>query len=126
MSIVALKARIQVLRGSNAGQVYELSADDTTLGRHSECGIVLPDQTISRQHAHIVRRADGYYVEDLQSLNGTFVNGQRVERPLRLESGDRIQIHDVLLGFYQNGGESTQATWCEEAVADDPELESPH
>src|SRR5688500_17994024 len=125
MSIVALKARVQVLRGSNAGQVYELSGDETTLGRHSECGIVLPDQTISRQHARILRHSDSYYVEDLQSLNGTFVNGKRIDGQQRLESGDRIQIHDVLLGFYQNGGDSAQATWCESDVVDELDAESP-
>jgi PAS domain S-box-containing protein len=114
MSVIGLRAQVRIVRGANIGQIYDLHAPETVLGRHSDCGIVLPSQTISRHHARIVRRNDGFYVEDLESLNGTFVNGQRIDGPTRLESGDRIQIHDVLLGFHQFGSESSDPTCWDE------------
>ena len=127
MSELVLKANVRVLKGANAGQFYELAAAQTVLGRHSDCGIVLANQTISRQHAQILRGPDGYYVEDLQSLNGTFVNGARVEGRVRLNDGDRIQIHDVLLGFSElNGDRSSESrTWADVLETDASEEPSP-
>jgi PAS domain S-box-containing protein len=126
MSVVAVKAQVRIVRGANLGQIYDLHAPETVLGRHSDCGIVLVSQTISRHHARIVRRGDGYYLEDLQSLNGTFVNGRRLEEPTRLDSGDRIQIHDVLLGFHQSGAEPHDSGSWQEAELDDDDEASPH
>lgn len=111
---------IRVLRGAGAGQSFSLSGSETVLGRDSDCGIVIPLQTISRRHARIVREPDGAYIEDLRSLNGTLVNGRRIEGRHRLHHGDRIEIHDVLMTFRQAPGILSPAET--EADEDQPSL----
>ncbi len=92
-------ASLQIISGPNTGQVYQLAEREVTVGRDVTCTIVLPYRTVSRTHARILRMPDGYYIEDLQSVNGTLVNGKRVERRCRLSHRDRIRIHDIVLGF---------------------------
>ena len=62
------------------------------LGRHPACDIYLPDRQISREHARLFHTADGFFVEDLGSKNGTFVNGEPVTRPTSIRDGDLLQI----------------------------------
>lgn len=64
------------------------------LGRGAACDVVLTGRHISRQHAALVQRTDGWWVEDLGSRNGTFCGGARVERR-RLGDGDLLQLADV-------------------------------
>jgi predicted component of type VI protein secretion system len=89
-----------VLTGLNAGQVYTLDTDETTIGRGREVKLRVEDVGISRAHSRIVRTMDGtFFVEDLGSTNGTFVGGKRVERA-ELHSGDRVQVGpNVVLRF---------------------------
>jgi hypothetical protein len=79
-------------------QAYELSDRTTRLGRHEENNIVLAGPTVSARHATVRVEPIGVVLEDEGSLNGTFVNGERVEQRL-LEEGDRIQIGPHLLLF---------------------------
>ena len=95
---------LTVLTGPEAGRRFTLSGAQAVIGRNADCDVVLPYGAISRQHARIARRDDGYYLEDLQSLNGTFIDGERVEAPRLLRPGDRLQLHDVLLAFDEAGG----------------------
>lgn len=91
-----------VRRGPNAGSSYLLDTEITTAGRHPDSNIFLDDITVSRRHARFVRRADGYAVEDVGSLNGTYVNRERVEEsPLR--NGDEVQIGRFRLAFLIGG-----------------------
>jgi pSer/pThr/pTyr-binding forkhead associated (FHA) protein len=69
-----------VRAGSQAGPGSRSTATVTTLGRHPDSEISLDDITVSRRHAEITRTADGYVVVDAGSLNGTYVNQERVER----------------------------------------------
>src|ERR1700757_1361932 len=92
-------ATLKILNGSRAGDCYTLASDKTVLGRDAECDIVLPRTTISRRHAQIVHDADGYYVEDLDSLNGTYVDGTRIIEPTRLRGGEHVQIDEFLMSF---------------------------
>jgi len=80
---------------------WTLDQDQTTIGRSSECDIVLPKRQVSRYHAQIERDDGGYLLRDLGSKNGTYVNGQKVYgEPYRLRDGDEIQIAlYVKLGF---------------------------
>jgi serine phosphatase RsbU (regulator of sigma subunit) len=78
---------------------FDLSQDDTTLGRHPSCGIQLHSNMVSRKHAHVVREGSDYFVEDLGSGNGTFVNGQRIQERTKLGHDDRIKLGPVLLRF---------------------------
>lgn len=96
-------ATVKVLKGPNAGECLVLSGNDSIIGRESHCNLVLPLATVSRQHARIVHDAQGFFLQDLGSLNGTFVNSTRVIDSQRLKGGDHIQIDEVLLSFRQGG-----------------------
>ncbi len=92
-----------VRRGRNAGSRYVLDADLTTAGRHPESDIFLDDVTVSRRHVEIRRDGRDYTVSDVGSLNGTYVNRNRVDQgPLR--DGDELQIGSFKLVFVHGGG----------------------
>ena len=95
------QALLVVKRGPNAGSTFLLEADQdsVTVGRAPESGIFLDDVTVSRRHAEIRRRQDGFRVVDKGSLNGTYVNGERVEET-ELALGDEIQIGKFKLLFF--------------------------
>jgi pSer/pThr/pTyr-binding forkhead associated (FHA) protein len=87
-----------VKRGPNAGSKFFLDQDGTEIGRHPDSDIFLDDITVSRRHAQIRREAAGFELVDVGSLNGTYINRERVEKtPLR--SGDEIQIGKFKLVF---------------------------
>ena len=77
--------------GGRVGESFALSGDRLSIGRRPDADIFLDDVTVSRDHALLIRRADGYHLDDCGSLNGTYVNRRRVES-LRLEDGDELQI----------------------------------
>ena len=93
------QALIVVKRGPNAGSRFLIDKDVTTAGRHPESDIFLDDVTVSRRHAEFRREDDRFLVRDVGSLNGTYVNRQRVEETL-LASGDELQIGKFKLTFY--------------------------
>ncbi|MGH9307319.1 MAG: FHA domain-containing protein [Acidimicrobiales bacterium] len=80
-----------VKRGPNAGSKFTLDSEVTQAGRHPESDIFLDDITVSRRHAELVRAPMGYLVRDVGSLNGTYLNRERIEEA-ELSSGDEIQI----------------------------------
>ncbi len=81
-----------VQEGQLAGRRWPMDRPSITLGRGEECEIVLPDRQVSRMHVRVLRGDDGFYVEDLGSKNGTYVNGMPVKDRVRLQDGDEIQI----------------------------------
>ena len=91
-------ALLVVRRGPNAGARFLLDHDVTTSGRHPDSDIFLDDVTVSRDHAVIVRRGADYHLDDLGSLNGTYVNRQRVDSR-QLEDGDELQIGKYKLSY---------------------------
>ncbi len=97
-------ARLILLQEGNATP-FELSKDQLLLGRHSDCDIQLRSNTVSRRHARITRTSEGYFLEDLGSGNGTFLNGKRVSEKVRLEPDDRIRIGPFRLRFEADPGE---------------------
>jgi hypothetical protein len=92
-------ALLVVRKGPNEGSKYMLDAEVTRAGRHPDSDIFLDDITVSRRHAEIIRRADGFYVLDVGSLNGTYVNRDRVEEA-KLANGDELQIGKFKLVFF--------------------------
>lgn len=80
-----------IRRGPNAGSRYLLGNEVTKAGRHPESDIFLDDITVSRRHVEFVREGGGYTLRDVGSLNGTYVNRERIEEA-RLTSGDEVQI----------------------------------
>ncbi len=93
-------AEIEVVKGPNLGQRYRLESDSTVLGRHPECDIVLDVAAVSRQHAKIYSDSGGFFVEDLKSRNGTFVNGREVQGRTAIGEGDRVKICDIDFLFH--------------------------
>lgn len=87
-----------VKRGPNAGSRFSLDADVTRAGRHPESDIFLDDITVSRRHAEFARQIGGYLVRDVGSLNGTYLNRERIEES-ELASGDEVQIGKFKLVF---------------------------
>ena len=92
-------ALLVVQKGPNEGSKYMLDAEVTRAGRHPDSDIFLDDITVSRRHAEIIRRADGFHVTDVGSLNGTYVNRDRVE-DAKLATGDELQIGKFKLVFF--------------------------
>jgi pSer/pThr/pTyr-binding forkhead associated (FHA) protein len=84
-------AMLVVRRGPNAGSRFLLDQDLTTVGRHPESDIFLDDVTVSRRHAEFRRTAEGFSVHDVGSLNGTYLNRERIENR-ELAGGDEVQI----------------------------------
>lgn len=84
----------------DATKRFELRAE-TDIGRTQANGIVIPDVTISRQHARIRLQGDRFVLFDLDSANGTFVNGRPVKQPETLTDGDIVRFGDVELVFKQ-------------------------
>lgn len=92
---------------SDADLTYALNADELLLGRDPTLDIVLRSRLVSRRHARIVRQDNEYRIEDLKSTGGTWLNGSRLDRLVRLRDGDRIRVGDCLLGFFAPPEEPT-------------------
>jgi hypothetical protein len=86
--------------GGRAGEHFPLERPQTSVGRSPDCDIFLDDVTVSRRHAIVSRGPSGFTIEDLGSLNGTFLNRRRIERA-PLESGDEVQIGKYRLIFLE-------------------------
>ena len=99
-------ALLVVKRGPNAGSRFLLDAETTTAGRHPESDIFLDDVTVSRRHAEFVQEGGGFVVRDVGSLNGTYLNRERIDAAA-LAGGDEVQIGKYRLVFLvgPRGGE---------------------
>jgi diguanylate cyclase (GGDEF)-like protein len=92
MAKQTVRAILTVISGASAGRVHSIGDGVTVIGRAREAQLRFDDAGVSRSHARVSFLGDGrYLLEDLESTNGTFVGGQRVERA-ELESGDRVNI----------------------------------
>jgi hypothetical protein len=100
-------ALLVVKRGPNAGSRFLLDADVTTAGRHPESDIFLDDVTVSRRHAEFVRDGAGFLVRDVGSLNGTYLNRERIDAA-QLASGDEVQVGKYRLVFLTGSRESEE------------------
>lgn len=88
----AREPEIVVERGPNEGSRWMLRAGSTSLGRHPKSDILLDDITVSRRHAVVTRHGTALHLEDVGSLNGTYLNGERIEMAQTLRHGDRVQV----------------------------------
>lgn len=93
-------AVLVVKRGPNAGSRFALDKDVVTAGRHPDSDIFLDDITVSRRHVEIVRTDDGFLVRDAGSLNGTYLNRQRIDEAV-MANGDELQVGKFKLFFFQ-------------------------
>jgi DNA-binding winged helix-turn-helix (wHTH) protein len=87
-----------------------LTAGENVVGRDRDADVSIDDSTISRHHAKVRVTGDGATIEDLESKNGTFVQGSRIEKPRRLSDGERIQVGSVVLTFREFSPEKSTDT----------------
>ena len=100
--VVAHEGAALVIRagGGRVGESFALGGERMTIGRRPDSDVFLDDVTVSRDHALLVRRGEDYYLDDLGSLNGTYVNRRRIESH-RLQDGDEIQIGKYKLSYLE-------------------------
>jgi hypothetical protein len=84
--------------GGRAGEAFPLERTRLTIGRRPDSDVFLDDVTVSRDHAVVVKRGEHHYLDDCGSLNGTYVNRQRIDSQ-RLNDGDELQIGKYKLAF---------------------------
>jgi serine phosphatase RsbU (regulator of sigma subunit) len=93
---------LKMLKGETPGTAFPLDRDITVLGRDAACEIVLTDSQVSKRHARIIRKDDGFHIEDLGSVNGTRVGNRDLTGMHRLEDGNLIQIGSTLLAYAES------------------------
>ena len=100
-------AVLRVLQGPTQGKIYSLERDTMVLGRHPNCDIVLEVGAVSREHARVVKVDENFFLEDLKSRNGTFLNNEQLEGRRKLNEKDQIRICDLVLVFNHGTPEVT-------------------
>jgi len=95
-------ATLVVRNGPQAGIALTVDAPVTRLGRAADCEISLDDITVSRWHAEVLRDGDEYRVRDAGSLNGTYVNNERIDEAT-LHQGDELQVGKFRMVFFHKG-----------------------
>lgn len=113
-------ARLLVRVGAQPETEYILDREVTILGREAINDLTVNDPEVSRRHTRILREPEGFYVEDLGSTNGTFVNGQRVTAPLLLYHGDTIEMGKSSRIVFLGANPSEELTRPATAVAPPP------
>lgn len=98
-------ALLVVLRGPNTGARFLLDDSSVSSGRHPDSDIFLDDVTVSRKHALFTREGESFAVRDVGSLNGTYLNRERIDES-QLQTGDEVQIGKFRLVFYAGRAQS--------------------
>jgi pSer/pThr/pTyr-binding forkhead associated (FHA) protein len=99
-NLPAGSAMLLVQRGPDAGARFLLDSDLVTVGRHPDSDIFLDDISVSRRHATFARTESGYVITDLGSLNGSYVNRDRIDSEVTLSGGDEVQIGKYRLIYF--------------------------
>ena len=101
---------LTVLAGGTPGTLIPLGDGELTIGRADEATVVVDDESLSRRHARFFFAHQAYFVQDLDSTNGTFVDGQPVTEPVRITDGTRVQLGAVVLRFTLRDDAEIEAT----------------
>jgi hypothetical protein len=101
MSEVTARGPAMVIRagGGREGESFPVEGERMSIGRRPDSEIFLDDVTVSRDHALLIRRGEGWYLDDCGSLNGTYVNRSRIESR-HLQEGDEVQVGKYKLTFH--------------------------
>ena len=86
--------------GASLGRRYQLDAPEILVGRAQECGIMLADGSVSREHAKIFSSGETFEIEDLRSSNGTFIQSQRIATRTPLSDGTTLRFGSVMFKFF--------------------------
>ncbi len=97
-------AFLELVKGSATGSRFELDGDRSIIGRSADCEVPLDVPAVSRRHAAILRERGRYFIEDLQSRNGTFLNDKRLTDRTPLDEGDQLLICDQEFRFHSGLG----------------------
>lgn len=81
-----------ILKNLNTGDVYEVTSNPFTIGKSQTCNLVIADKVVSRHHAEVVQYGDKYFIKDLSSTNGTFINGNKLMADTDVELKDGQEI----------------------------------
>src|SRR5437870_4759171 len=95
-------AQMTFVKGANQGTTMEMVGERIVIGRNADCNIVLNVPAVSREHAVIHKKQGKYYIEDMKSRNGTFVNSKEVSARTQLHDADKIKICDNLMPLYEH------------------------
>lgn len=88
-----------IKRGPNAGSRFVVADDVSSIGRHPDSDLFLDDVTVSRRHAEIRKEGDHYWLRDVGSLNGTYLNRERIDQDTPIANGDELQVGKFRLLF---------------------------
>src|SRR5260370_22357311 len=120
MMVGEAMASLTFVKGVNQGTTLPLEGDKFILGRNADCQVVLNVPAVSREHA-VIRKVQGkYYIEDMKSRNGTFVNNQEVTARTVLKDKDRIKICDNLLDFLEGAPQKELPDFMARTLAQAP------
>lgn len=100
--------KLTLLLGRRTLQIYDLDQTTIRVGREPGMDVVIDNPSVSRRHAEIRREGDGWVLEDLDSSNGTFLHGERVDAPRPLQPGDEIGFGKFSLVFEKAVGEAAE------------------
>ncbi|MFW6599029.1 FHA domain-containing protein FhaB/FipA [Propionibacteriaceae bacterium Y2011] len=89
--------RFGITNGVQAGTTADLADGTVLIGRSADCQLILEDDYVSTRHARVVAGDSGFYVEDLGSTNGTYVNGQRITQPTTIGLADTVRIGRTIM-----------------------------
>ncbi len=92
--------QLTIIRPDGQEVEQEFPGHQTTVGRHDKCDLCLVDTMVSRNHCIILREGKGFVVKDLESRNGTWVNGRRIKNRRRIKDGDVVQVGPFRLLFH--------------------------
>ena len=101
--------RLAAISGKLKGAIFAINEDALVIGRETACNVCLADAAVSRRHTKIEKKDDDFVITDLESLNGTFINGIPV-RTRVLSHGDRVRIGDSQFLFLLHDGEPTKSS----------------
>src|SRR5436305_12197820 len=95
-------ALLEFIKGSNQGTTFELVGDRVVFGRNADCHVVINAPAVSREHA-VIRKIEGkYYIEDMNSRNGTEVNSKKITMRTPLKNEDQIVICGNVMTFFDS------------------------
>ena len=94
-----LVPKLILIKPDNTGQVFKLDDQKNIIGRHNTNTVFIDDEQISRKHAMIYFDQENYWIEDLRSKNGVYVNGKKIALPQRLRNGNLIKLGASMLRF---------------------------
>ena len=118
-------AFLRIDRGGSPGKILEVTGDETVIGRHPTCQIVLNNASVSRRHARILHRDGAFHLEDLGSRNRTYLNGEQLAGRRPLAEQDRIALCDIEFRFYPGPEPPVTETLPDPAVGHDTHADLP-